>query len=52
MQGSNRKCLQSPTICHSIRWASIRMEYIRFYHLRVYDRINAPMSEYVLAQMN
>ena len=28
------------------------MDYIRFYHLRVYDRINAPMSMHPPDLMN
>ena len=26
----------------------LRMDYLRFYHLRVYDRINAPMSMHLV----
>lgn len=28
-----------------LRLSTLRMDYIRFYHLRAYDRINAPLGE-------
>lgn len=45
-QDTNRTCLKAS---EKVRLIVLqRMDFIRFYHLRSYDRINAPLSRSIL----